>query len=108
LRECPVVAHEALSAFCALLGSFSGNVALTFGARGGVYLAGGISPRIVKFLIQSEFRARFEAKGRFRDYLKQIPCFVIVHPAAAFLGLRKFHKVMQAGGLTPTAWVEKF
>jgi glucokinase len=91
LRECQV-AHEAVSTFCALLGSFAGNIALTFGARGGVYLAGGISPRIVGFLIQSEFRTRFEAKGRFRDYLKQIPCYVIVHPAAAFLGLRNFTK----------------
>jgi glucokinase len=91
MREC-AVAHEALSVFCALLGSFAGNVALTFGARGGVYIAGGISPRIVEFLIQSEFRKRFDAKGRFRNYLEQIPCYVIVHPAAAFLGLKELHK----------------
>jgi glucokinase len=82
------VAYEALDTFCALLGSFAGNVALMFGALGGVYLAGGISPRILTFLIRSQFRARFEAKGRFRRYLKQIPCYVIIHPAAAFLGLK--------------------
>jgi glucokinase len=44
------VAHEALAKFCAFLGSFAGNVALTFGARGGVYIAGGISPPIVDFM----------------------------------------------------------
>ena len=84
--ECRV-AVEALHVFCAFLGSFAGNVALTFDARGGVYIAGGISPRIVNFMRQSQFRARFEAKGRFRDYLKEIPVNVITHPAAAFVGL---------------------
>jgi glucokinase len=84
--EC-TIAVEALNIFCGLLGSFAGNVALTFGARGGVYIAGGNSPRIVDFLHRSQFRARFEAKGRFREYLKPIPVHVITHPAAAFIGL---------------------
>jgi glucokinase len=70
------------------LGSFAGNVALMFGARGGVFIAGGISPRIAEFLARSEFRNRFEAKGRLRPYLEAIPSYVIVHPAAAFLGLK--------------------
>ncbi len=82
------VAHEALATFCAFLGSFAGNVALTFGARGGVYIAGGIAPRIVGFLGRSEFRNRFEAKGRLRPYLESVPSYVIVHPATAFLGLK--------------------
>ena len=82
------VAHEALAKFCAFLGSFAGNVALTFGARGGVYVAGGISPRIVDFMARSEFRNRFEAKGRLRPHLETIPTYAIVHPAAAFLGLK--------------------
>ena len=85
--ECQV-AYEALHAFCAFLGSFAGNIALTFGAQGGVYVAGGISPRILHFLAQSEFRSRFEAKGRFRPYLEAIPSYVITHPAAAFVGLK--------------------
>jgi glucokinase len=84
--ECKL-SFEALNTFCSLLGSFAGNLALTFGARGGVYIAGGISPRILNFLIQSEFRNRFESKGRFHDYLKNVPSYVITHPAAAFLGL---------------------
>jgi glucokinase len=84
--EC-TIALEALNIFCGFLGSFAGSVALTFAARGGVYIAGGISPRIVDFLHRSQFRARFEAKGRFRELLKAIPVYVITHPAAAFVGL---------------------
>jgi glucokinase len=85
--ECNV-AVEALNVFCAFLGSFAANVALTFDARGGVYIAGGISPRIVDFMRRSQFRVRFEGKGRFQQYLKSIPVHVITHPAAAFIGLK--------------------
>jgi glucokinase len=85
--ECET-AHAALETFCAFLGSFAGNVALMFRARGGAFIAGGISPRIVDFMARSEFRNRFEAKGRLRPYLESIPTFVIAHPAAAFLGLK--------------------
>jgi len=81
-------AVAALDMFCAFLGSFSGNVALTFGARGGVYIAGGIAPRIVEFMGRSQFRRRFEDKGRLRPYLEAIASNVIVHPAAAFMGLK--------------------
>jgi glucokinase len=81
-------AREALSLFCAFLGSFAGNIALTFGARGGVYIGGGISPRILNFLTQSDFRKRFESKGRFRNYLRTIPTHVITHPAATLVGLK--------------------
>jgi glucokinase len=80
--------REALDLFCAFLGSFAGNVALTFGARGGVYIGGGILPRILNFMHQSDFRKRFEAKGRFRDYLRTIPTYVITHPAATLVGLK--------------------
>lgn len=85
--ECQL-AQRSLHAFCAFLGSFAGNVALTFGARGGVYIAGGISPRILDFLVRSEYRDRFEAKGRLRSYLETIPSYVITHPAAALIGLK--------------------
>jgi len=84
--ECPI-ARAALELFCAMLGSIAGNVALTFGARGGVYIAGGIAPRITDFMARSDFRARFEHKGRFRTYLEAIPSSVIMHPAATFIGL---------------------
>ena len=78
----------ALEVFCAMLGTVAGNLALTLGARGGVYLAGGVVPRFVPYLAASAFRDRFENKGRFRPYLEAIPVRVIVHPDPAFLGLR--------------------
>jgi glucokinase len=86
---CPT-SREALNMFCAMLGAFAGNLALTYGARGGVYIAGGIAPRILDFLANSEFRPRFEQKGRLTAYLKAIPTRVILHPAATFLGLTSF------------------
>ncbi len=84
--SCPV-SLEALNTFCAMLGTAAGNLALTLGARGGVFLAGGIVPRMVPFFAASAFRSRFEAKGRYRDYLTAIPTWVIVHPDPGFLGL---------------------
>jgi len=84
---CPA-SREAVKLFCAMLGTIAGNVALTFGARGGVYIAGGIAPRLTEFLARSEFRTRFESKGRLRTYLTSIPTNVIMHPAATFVGLR--------------------
>ena len=79
---------EAVQMFCAMLGGFAGNMALTFGARGGVYIAGGIAPKLgAAILRRSGFRPRFEAKGRFRRYLQRIPTFLITHPYPALLGL---------------------
>jgi glucokinase len=72
--------------FCAFLGSVAGNLALTLGARGGVYVGGGIVPRMLDQIERSTFRERFVAKGRFRDYLNAIPTYVIdaqVSPALA-------------------------
>ena len=68
---------ETLDLFCAFLGSVAGNLALTLGARGGVYIGGGIVPRLGAAFERSRFRACFEAKGRFRSYLEPIPVFVI-------------------------------
>jgi len=56
------------------------------GARAGVYIAGGIAPRILPFLRASPFRERFERKGRFQDYMAAIPTHVILHKHAALLG----------------------
>ena len=75
-----------LARFCAILGSVAGDIALTLGARGGVYIAGGIAPRILPFLKASPFRERFERKGRFKDYMAAIPTKVILHKHAALLG----------------------
>jgi glucokinase len=78
----------ALDVFCSLLGSVAGNAALMFGARGGVYLGGGIAPRIFGYMRRSGFRAQFESKGRFREYLGRIPTRVIVRADPTFLGLQ--------------------
>ncbi|MGH6947783.1 MAG: glucokinase, partial [Kiloniellales bacterium] len=83
------LSHTALQLFCAFLGTVAGDLALTFGARGGVYIGGGIAPRIVDFLAQSAFRQRFEAKGRFGRQLSQIATLVIMHEEPAFLGLAR-------------------
>jgi glucokinase len=77
---------QALDSFCALLGGFAGNVALTLGARGGVYIGGGIVPRLGERFFASRFRERFEAKGRFRDYLAAIPTALITDTHAALAG----------------------
>ncbi len=68
---------EALDLFCAFLGNVAGNLALTLGARGGVYIGGGIVPRLGDAFTRSRFRACFEDKGRFRAYLETIPVYVI-------------------------------
>jgi glucokinase len=81
-------ARRVFDIFFALLGTVAGNVALTLGARGGVYLAGGILPRVLDLLQASAFRERFVAKGRFRAYLEAIPTVVIVDPYPAFKGLK--------------------
>ncbi len=72
--------------FCAILGSTAGDIALALGARGGVFIAGGIAPRIIDLLEAGPFRARFEAKGRFVDYMESIPTHVILHPHTALIG----------------------
>jgi glucokinase len=82
-------AREATAMFCAMLGTIAGNLALTIGARGGIYIAGGIVPKLGTAFAQSDFRARFEAKGRFQGYLAAIPTYVITHPSPALLGAAK-------------------
>ncbi|WP_233259058.1 glucokinase [Rubrivivax albus] len=74
-----------LDVFCALLGGFAGNVALTLGARA-VFIGGGIVPRLGDRFFTSPFRARFEAKGRFSDYLAAVPTALITDTLAALAG----------------------
>ncbi len=91
------VSAEALAMFCAMLGTVAGNLALTFRARGGGLVAGGIAPRIADMLARSEFRAHFIAKGRYRAYLEAIPTGIIMRPDAAFIGLKAFGESARAG-----------
>ena len=81
-----VACSRSLDAFCALLGGFCGNVALTLGARSGLYIGGGIVPRLGERFFQSNFRERFEAKGRFQAYLQAVPTALITDTLAALTG----------------------
>jgi glucokinase len=82
------LARKTLQMFFAMLGTVASNLALTMGARGGVYIAGGIVPRLIDGLGASQFRARFEGKGRYSDYLTAVPTCVITAALPAFRGLR--------------------
>lgn len=79
-------AAEALQIFCGILGTVAGNLALTLGARGGIYIGGGIVPRVIDFFAASDFRGRFERHGRLTGYLQRIPTSVIDTPYPAFTG----------------------
>ena len=80
------LAAEAIEVFCLLLGTAAANLAVTLGARGGIYIGGGIVPRLGEHFVKSGFRARFEDKGRFSDYVRAIPTFVITAENATFVG----------------------
>lgn len=84
------VAVETLSVFCRVLGAVAGNLALTVGAHGGVYIAGGIAPRILPLLRGGDFRERFLAKGRFRDYLENVPTRIVTRNDAGLFGVLQF------------------
>ena len=77
---------EVVEMFCGMLGTAAGNLAITLGARGGVYIGGGIVPRLGEFFARSAFRARFEAKGRFSGYLAAVPTWVITAANPALRG----------------------
>jgi len=88
---------DALTIFCSLLGQVAGNLALTLGARGGVYIGGGIVPRLGEWFDHSPFRQRFEAKGRFAPYLAAIPVFVVQSEVSpALIGASRALDVMAA------------
>jgi glucokinase len=78
--------ERTIDIFCSMLGGFAGSVALVLGARGGVYIGGGIVPRFADRFFRSHFRERFVAKGRFRHYLEAIPTALIVAPHATLTG----------------------
>jgi len=80
------LAAETLDRFCGILGSVAGDLALTFGARGGVFVSGGIAPRMAERLASGSFRQRFEDKGRLRPYVEEIPTSLVLHPYPAILG----------------------
>jgi len=93
------LSNRTLDRFCEILGGVAGDLALTFGARGGVFITGGIAPRMVERLDSGGFRRRFESKGRLSDYVKAIPTTLIVHPYAALVGAARELKRLEGARL---------
>jgi glucokinase len=92
---CPVAA-ETVEVFLGLLAGLAGDLALAWGARGGVFLAGGILPRLAGHMNHAAFRARFEAKAPMQEWMAQVPLALVLHPAPAFLGLAHFARMAEA------------
>ena len=80
------LAAAAVDRFCLILGATAGDIALTMGARGGVYVTGGVAQRLADRIVAGGFRDRFEDKGRFRDYMRAIPSVLIVEHYTALIG----------------------
>jgi len=98
--SCPT-AQQTLGVFSAMLGGFAGNVALTFGSTGGLYIGGGVVGRLGRHFDAGAFRARFLAKGRFAAYLEAVPNYLILAEQPAFLGAARQleqHLATLAGG----------
>lgn len=93
-------AEETLSLFSTYLGRVAGDMALVFMARGGVYLAGGISQKIIPALKRPEFRAGFEDKAPHSALMRSIPTYVVTHPQAALAGLSSFARTPENFGVT--------
>ncbi len=80
------VCHQTLEVFCSLLGTAAGDLAITVCATGGVYVAGGILPKLADFLAASQFRRRFEARGAMSDYVRSIPTRLVLEPELGLVG----------------------
>ncbi|WP_461330050.1 glucokinase [Bradyrhizobium diazoefficiens] len=93
---CPI-SRSAVDMFCAMLGSVAGNLALALNARGGIFIGGGILRHLPDYLAASQFRQRFEEKGRLRKFLEPIPAYLILDDDVAFVGLRNLMEVEGIG-----------
>jgi glucokinase len=94
--NCPT-SRAAVDMFCAMLGTVASNLALMLGARGGVFVGGGILRHMPEYFASSPFRARFDDKGRFSKYVEPIPAYLILDEDAAFVGLRALVEVENIG-----------
>ena len=92
------IAEEAIATFTGFLGSVAGDLALTLGAHGGVYIAGGIVPGWGGRFDAHRFLERFRAKGRFRAYLESIPVHVVIHPCPGLVGVEHLLSLRRGGG----------
>jgi glucokinase len=94
--DCPLC-DTVIEHFCTMLGTIAGNLGVTLGATGGIYIGGGIVPRLGERFDRSGFRARFEEKGRFHNYLAAIPTYVITAEYPAFVGVSAILAERMAG-----------
>ncbi|TCL71972.1 glucokinase [Rhizobium sp. BK251] len=92
-------AEETVSLFSTYLGRVAGDMALIFMARGGVYLSGGISQKIIPALKKPEFRAGFEDKAPHTELMRSIPTYVVTHPLAALAGLASYARMPTSFGV---------
>ncbi|CAM2749100.1 glucokinase [Legionella steigerwaltii] len=90
-QQC-AIAEAAVAQFFAILGSYAGDLALIIAAFGGIYIAGGIVPRLISLLPCSDFRTRFEEKGRFSNFNAKIPTYVITAEQPGILGAAVYLK----------------
>lgn len=98
LKQGEALCKETVDCFCSMLGTLAANVATTLGALGGIYIGGGVVPRLGEYFTNSMFRERFENKGRFRGYMEKIPTFVITAPFPAFVGVAAILAERLGGG----------
>ncbi|MEO8154932.1 MAG: glucokinase, partial [Rhizobacter sp.] len=87
LQNNSAICVDTIDCFCAMLGTVASNLALTLGATGGIYVGGGIVPRLGELFQRSSFRHRFEDKGRFSSYVARIPTYVLTADNLAFHGV---------------------
>lgn len=86
------LAVKSLQIFCRILGSFGGNLALTLVTFGGVYIAGGIVPRFIEYVKNSDFRSRFDTKGRFSKLVETIPVYIVTEDQPGLIGCAAYLK----------------
>jgi glucokinase len=84
------IATDAAKIFCGWLGAVASDIALTTGAQGGIYMSGSVIRGLATILAASEFRRRFENKGRLQKFLAPVPVFIVLHDDPAFLGLAHY------------------
>ncbi len=90
-RSCPICV-ETIELFASMLGTVASDLAIVLNARGGIYIAGGIVTRLMPWFATSDFRARFEHKGRFSAFLAGVPTYIITRPLPALAGLAELVK----------------
>jgi glucokinase len=89
------LAMATVDRFCRILGSTAGDIALGLGARGGVYVSGGVAAHLAEPLATGGFRERFDDKGRFEDYMRAIPVWLVREPYVALVGAASVLKTLE-------------